>query len=61
VGNAFPKGPRGEEQVAAVHVTVTRAGYLRGMSFFIAEKDGRLRLWAERDSTGAARALELRR
>lgn len=61
VGNAFRKGPRGEEQVAAAHVTVTRAGYLRGMSFFIAEKDGHLRLWAERDATGAAPALELRR
>lgn len=63
VGNAFLEGPRGEEgeRVTAVNVTVARAGYQRGMSFFIAEKAGVLRLWTKRDATGAAPALELRR
>ena len=46
VGVANVGGRYHEQSVASVDVGITRRGYFRGLSFFIRERDERLRLWA---------------
>lgn len=39
------RAPR-QQEVAALHITVTRAGYQRGAVFYVFEQEKSLRLWA---------------